>query len=56
MKKLGLFSLERGLRGEQVLSSTIIEGPDLHFSSIHRKRMRSCGHKVPEGKFQLDSN
>lgn len=53
MRKLGLFSLERGLRGEKVLSSTIIEGWDLHFSSMHRKRMRSCGRKVPEGKFQL---
>lgn len=55
MIKLGLFSLERGWRGEQVLSSTIIEGPDLHFSSMHSKRMRSSGHKVPEGKFQLDT-
>lgn len=49
MTKLGLFSLKRGWRGEQVLSSTILEEPDLHFS-----RMRNCGHKVPEGKFQLD--
>lgn len=55
MRKLGLFSLERGLREEEVLSSTIIELPDLHFSSMHGKRMRSCGHNVSEGKFQLDT-
>lgn len=54
MRKLGLFSLERGLRGEQVLSSTIIEGPDLYFPRIHSKRMRSYSHKVQEVKFILD--
>lgn len=54
MKKLGLFSLERGLRGEQVLSSIIIHGPGLYFPSTHSKRSRSYSHKVQEGKFQLD--
>lgn len=38
MKKLGLFRLERGLRGVQVLSATTVEGPDLHFSSMHREK------------------
>ena len=54
MRKLGLFSLERDLRVEQILSSTIMEGPELHFPSMHSKRMRIYSHKVQEGKFQLD--
>lgn len=36
------------------MSSTIIEGPELYFSSMHSKRIRSYSHKVQEGKFQLD--
>lgn len=49
-----MFSLDKDLRGEQVLSSTVIEGPELYFPSMHSKRMRSFSHKVQEEKFQLD--
>lgn len=55
IRKLGLSSLDEGLRGEQVLSSNVIEGPELYFPSMHSKRMRSYSHEVQEEKFQLDT-
>lgn len=53
VRELGLLSLERGLRGEQVLSSIPIERPEVYFPGMHSKRMKSYRHSVQEGEIPV---
>ena len=59
MRELGLFSLEKGLRGDPIAAFQYLKGAykqegNQLFESVDNSRTRENGFKLKEGRFRLD--